>query len=1361
MAGTAVGYSILARLVSLTIPLAITTLARAGPPGNALFNDGSCNGVPGLPGNGGGVNTASGSVRPETQSLPATIPREPGMDLFGAFTSRGHNLIGISDGGTGFTNGSNGDQVGTLASSLDPLLGPLQNNGGLTQTQLPQLGSTALDRGDNCVLTANGCGDNNPAVTTDQRGIARPIGGAVDIGSVELVPPPVTVTINQASGQTDPTDTQPINFTVVFSVPVTGFSSGGISLAGSTANVSAATINITGSGTTYNVAIGNVLTDGNVTVSVNPNAASGFGGGNQASTSTDNTVTLDSIKPTVTIDQAAGQADPTSTQPINFTVVFNKSVTGFGSSGISLAGSTANVSAATINITGSGATYNVAVSGVLGLGTVQASVLANAATGLGGGNVASTSTDNTVTLGPTTLIVNQADDNGDGTCDATCTLRDAINTFNNAPGTYVVTFNLPSCTTVSPCTLTLSQGPFVGTINPLSISNSGSLTIQGPGANVLKIDGNNAVQFESTRVFFVSSGATVNLSGITITHGTPNDFESATNYEGGAIYNDGGIVTVDSVIFDTNRARIGFQGGFSSGKLPGTAGSDGGAIYNSTGTMSLTNCTFTNNAAGQGGIGGGSSTVTGAGPGGVGGNGGAIFNAATMTISGTTFSGNGGGNGGVPGSRGSSQAGGGGSGGNGGAIYNTGSLTIVNSTISGNNAGNGLNGGSNGNGGNGGNGGGVFNNGGTLLVVNSTIANNSGGNFGVKGASGVNNGVAGNAGGVDITTGTVKTRNTIIAGNTVFSAGTGPDILGAFTSLGHNLIGKSDGGTGYTNANNGDQVGTITSAINAMLGALQNNGGPTQTMNPASNSPAKDTGDNCVLTQTCLSDNLGFNLTTDQRGVTRPQLSIVDIGSVERQDLSINPTSLPTASGAYSQSITASGGNGSYTFSFTGTLPNGLTLSSAGLLSGTPTQSGTFNFTVTAIDTNNLTGSRAYSLVSNVAPIIIAGGPLTRDKNAGGIVSTIATVSDTSAGTLTVQATTIPAGILISNIVINSGTVTASVAATCAAANGDNTVVLTVTNGSTGLFSTANLIVNVPTESAPTLSYSDQSVALGGSLTINSATGPSGGNDPINTITILSQGTYSGTISVNNTTGIISISGAQPVGAQTITIRATDVCGTTTDASFTLTVGNLAPVISSLSPNSVQQNSVGGILTVNGSNFVSNSVVIYNGSNHATNFVNSSQLTITLSGTDTATAGTVPVAVSNPAPGGGTSNQLLFNINAANVCDSQSTSVSPAGTGEAAIMPGVCSENGIDAIYNRSAGANGNATLYTASYQNNPTGSSIFNVGGGFVDLKVTPATSGDSVTATFYYPSTITGSNETNLKLFFFNGTNWQAVKS
>jgi len=53
---------------------------------------------------------------------------------------------------------------------------------------------------------------------------------------------------------------------------------------------------------------------------------------------------------------------------------------------------------------------------------------------------------------------------------------------------------------------------------------------------------------------------------------------------------------------------------------------------------------------------------------------------------------------------------------------------------------------------------------------------------------------------------------------------------------------------------------------------------------------------------------------------------------------------------------------------------------------------------------------------------------------------------------------------------------------------------------------------------------------------------------------VQSKGTYTGTINVNNSSGVVSISNAAPVGTHTITIRATDNCGATTDASFTLTV---------------------------------------------------------------------------------------------------------------------------------------------------------------------------------------------------------------
>src|SRR5262245_39481804 len=70
---------------------------------------------------------------------------------------------------------------------------------------------------------------------------------------------------------------------------------------------------------------------------------------------------LDIIAPSVTINQASGQGDPTNASPINFTVTFSETVTGFTASDISFAGSTAAGTLSAV-VTGSGPTYNMAVS---------------------------------------------------------------------------------------------------------------------------------------------------------------------------------------------------------------------------------------------------------------------------------------------------------------------------------------------------------------------------------------------------------------------------------------------------------------------------------------------------------------------------------------------------------------------------------------------------------------------------------------------------------------------------------------------------------------------------------------------------------------------------------------------------------------------------------------------------------------------------------------------------------------------------------------------------------------------------------------------------------------------------------------
>lgn len=115
--------------------------------------------------------------------------------------------------------------------------------------------------------------------------------------------------------------------------------------------------------------------------------------------------------------------------------------------------------------------------------------------------------------------------------------------------------------------------------------------------------------------------------------------------------------------------------------------------------------------------------------------------------------------------------------------------------------------------------------------------------------------------------------------------------------------------------------------------------------------------------------NIGFKIETENlsreevyyTGLSASSFSLV----ITRPTLTLSPTSLPSArvGEAFSQSISASGGTAPYSFAITsGALPAGLTLSSSGTLSGTPTAGGPFNFTVTATDGAGVTGSRAYSL---------------------------------------------------------------------------------------------------------------------------------------------------------------------------------------------------------------------------------------------------------------------------------------------------------------------------------------------------------------------------------------------------------------
>jgi hypothetical protein len=283
------------------------------------------------------------------------------------------------------------------------LLQTLADNTGPTPTHMLIGGGAAV----NNVPVAQCTDFANAAVTVDQRNVARPAGAACDSGAVEgESAPPLAVTINQAATQADPTNVSPVLFDVVFSAEAIGFDGADVTLGGT---AGATTAVVTGSGAVYQVAVSGMTLAGTVIATIPASVASGVSGNlNLPSTSTDNTVTVDMIPPTVTINQAATQADPTNVSPVLFDVLFSEPVTGFNNSDIVLSGT---AGATTAVVSGSGASYQVAVSGMTTAGTVIATINAGAAfDALNNPNLVATSTDNTVTYDglPPTVTINQA-----------------------------------------------------------------------------------------------------------------------------------------------------------------------------------------------------------------------------------------------------------------------------------------------------------------------------------------------------------------------------------------------------------------------------------------------------------------------------------------------------------------------------------------------------------------------------------------------------------------------------------------------------------------------------------------------------------------------------------------------------------------------------------------------------------------------------------------------------------------------------------------------------------------------------------------------------------------------------------------
>jgi Right handed beta helix region len=388
-----------------------------------------------------------------------------------------------------------------------------------------------------------------------------------------------------------------------------------------------------------------------------------------------------------------------------------------------------------------------------------------------------------------------------------------------------------------------------------------NVTIGGPGANHLAVDGNG-----QSRLFYVNLGKTVFVSGLTITNGT------------NGIYNDGGALTLSDCAVSGNSVA-----GIVNYSLNGSAtmtvvdstisGNSGGGIGNIglhagvIAALTVSNCTISANSGGgigNGGAFGGRATMTLTNSTVSGNSGRGVANwvtrgGAMLTISNSTISGNSGG-----GMTNSAE--------NGGAT-----LTISNSTISGNSAswGGGI-ANSNGQGG-----------GAVVDVSNSTISGNSA-SYGGGGV--VNQSTNGGSSTVNVSNSTIS-DNSAVDGGGIYNSNGGTTLGGTIlkaSGLGENIFNlggtvsshefnvSSDDGGGYLNGA-GDQINT-----DPLLGALQDNGGPTFTHALLPGSPAINAGDP-TFTPPPFYDQRGpgFNRVVNGR---------IDIGSFEVQLPRTTPT---------------------------------------------------------------------------------------------------------------------------------------------------------------------------------------------------------------------------------------------------------------------------------------------------------------------------------------------------------------------------------------------------------------------------------------------------------------------------------------
>jgi hypothetical protein len=240
---------------------------------------------------------------------------------------------------------------------------------------------------------------------------------------------------------------------------------------------------------------------------------------------------------------------------------------------------------------------------------------------------------------------------------------------------------------------------------------------------------------------------------------------------------------------------------------------------------------------------------------------------------------------------------------------------------------------------------------------------------------------------------------------------------------------------------------------------------------------------------------------------------------------------------AYSTTFAVSGGTSPFTWSVSaGTLPAGLTLSAAGVLSGTPTAAGTASFTIKVTDAVGAAPTKAFSLTINAAPSITTAS-LPAGMVGVAYSQTLAETGGTTPFTWSVSSGTLPAGLTLSAAGVLSGTPTTA---------GTSSFTIKVTDAvgaaSTKAFSlTINAALSITTASLPSgtvgVAYSQTLAGTGGTTpytwSISAGTLPAG-------LTLSAAGVLSGTPTA--------------AGTSSFTIKVTDAVGTASTKAFSLTI---------------------------------------------------------------------------------------------------------------------------------------------------------------------------------------------------------------